>query len=276
MGNWKEWERFGDRIIPVFNEGILKLATRLIKWAVAEHDLPSDRFPIHSLRSGGATCLYHSGADLEYIRRFGRWRSSTFSIYLHFDGKLLRKLPSCLMDCEGLTTQFRVCNEGNSRAEFGANGDMARVTQNKELQVGNVGAPASLPQEKRTGSNMRRAPRRRPKSRRRKSTARIPDEPKAQIYEETMIQIRNAKVLWDTISHPEYESEDDGLGDVMNEGALNFDIQGRVFVDEAFVSRNFRLARTYRWTCGERVSKPVRHPRVKPIWRSIRKLIGST
>ena len=50
-----------------FGDGILGMVTRLVKWSVAEHNIPSGSFSIHSLRSGGATCLYHSGVDIEYI-----------------------------------------------------------------------------------------------------------------------------------------------------------------------------------------------------------------
>ena len=64
-------EQFENRDDPVFRDGILGLVTRLIKSAVSEHNLPSDKFSIHSLRPGGATRLYHSGADIEYVRRFG-------------------------------------------------------------------------------------------------------------------------------------------------------------------------------------------------------------
>ena len=56
----------------VFGEGILTEVPRLIKRAVSEHELPPNRFRIHSLRAGGATRLYRAGVDLEYIRRFGR------------------------------------------------------------------------------------------------------------------------------------------------------------------------------------------------------------
>ena len=76
------------------------LVTRLVKWSVAEHGLPPATFPIHSLRAGGATCLYHSGADSEYISRFGRLRSAKFAIYLHFEDSTLRILLTFLVNCD--------------------------------------------------------------------------------------------------------------------------------------------------------------------------------
>ena len=72
----------------------------------------------HSLRSGGATCLYHAGVDLEYIRRVGRWKSSTFAIYFHFGDKIPMSLSSRLVRSEGPTAQLKACTGGNQRAVF--------------------------------------------------------------------------------------------------------------------------------------------------------------
>ena len=36
----------------------------------------------HSLRIGGACAIYHSCKDLEQVRRFGRWATSVFHVYL--------------------------------------------------------------------------------------------------------------------------------------------------------------------------------------------------
>ena len=36
----------------------------------------------HSLRIGGATAMYHAVPDLERLKRFGRWKSSAFHVYL--------------------------------------------------------------------------------------------------------------------------------------------------------------------------------------------------
>ena len=100
MGRWVDSKKNMSENSLVIGDGISPLVTKLIKWAVAEHHLPSDRFPIHSLRPGGATCLYHSGFGLEYIRRFGRWLSIACAIYLHCEDEILRKISSRLMKCE--------------------------------------------------------------------------------------------------------------------------------------------------------------------------------
>jgi hypothetical protein len=40
------------------------------------------RMGSHSLRIGGATAMYHMNHDLEYVKRFGRWKSDCFHRYL--------------------------------------------------------------------------------------------------------------------------------------------------------------------------------------------------
>jgi len=37
----------------------------------------------HSLRAGGATALKLAGADSLTIKKYGRWRSETFEMYIH-------------------------------------------------------------------------------------------------------------------------------------------------------------------------------------------------
>ena len=106
------------RDTPSFGSGILQEVTHLIKWTAAGRNLPPNRFPIHSLRAVGDTCLHRAGADLEFIRRFGRWKSIAFSIYLHFDGQIIGNISSCLMRSEGLTTQLKVFPEGTHRTDF--------------------------------------------------------------------------------------------------------------------------------------------------------------
>jgi hypothetical protein len=45
----------------------------------------------HSLRAGGATALEIAGADDLTIRKYGRWRSSTFEDYIHEQIQLFAK-----------------------------------------------------------------------------------------------------------------------------------------------------------------------------------------
>ena len=56
----------------------------------------------------GASNLYASGIDLEVIRRFGRWRSSSFHLYLWGDSRALRNLTSSLTAYNGLAENVKV------------------------------------------------------------------------------------------------------------------------------------------------------------------------
>ena len=242
-GNWMGREQFINRDGRVFVYGILGLVTRLVKWAVSEHNLPSGNFSIHSLRSGGATCLYHSGVNLEYIRRFGRWRSSTFSIYLHFDDKVLRKLPTRLMESECLMSQLKVCTDASNKTEFDDKGGKVRITIPGKEAAGNVGQPTSLPTEKRTGIISNQSSRSLSRSVDSVQTNRSSAEAKTVIPSATMRHLRDAKVLWGILSHPEYAHDDDGPDAVVKEETLYYAIQGKVFAGEAFCSQNFRVAK---------------------------------
>ena len=45
--------------------------------------IPATRLGTHSLRAGGAMALKLAGADRDDIKKFGRWSSDTFLIYIH-------------------------------------------------------------------------------------------------------------------------------------------------------------------------------------------------
>ena len=40
------------------------------------------RFESHSRRIGGASALYHATGEIEMVKRFGRWLSGAFHVYL--------------------------------------------------------------------------------------------------------------------------------------------------------------------------------------------------
>ena len=54
----------------------------LLRMAAQATGQDPNRMGTHSLRIGGATALYHSQKDLQYVRRFGRWCSDAFHLYL--------------------------------------------------------------------------------------------------------------------------------------------------------------------------------------------------
>jgi len=63
----------------------------LQKAAVAE-GLPADRFLSHSLRIGGASALFQASADIELVKRMGRWSSSSVQKYLYDGGQTLKEM----------------------------------------------------------------------------------------------------------------------------------------------------------------------------------------
>lgn len=63
----------------------------LQKAAVAE-GLPASRFLSHSLRIGGASALFQASADIELVKRMGRWSSSAVQRYLYDGGQTLKEL----------------------------------------------------------------------------------------------------------------------------------------------------------------------------------------
>ena len=46
-----------------------------------------------------------------------------------------------------------------------------------------------------------------------------------------------AKRIWGILSHPEYADPDGGFVGFMKKDALTYDIQGKTFVDEAYVGK---------------------------------------
>lgn len=55
---------------------------QLLRNAAIATGLDPDRIGTHSLRSGGATAMYHVCPDVQKLRRYGRWNSDSFHLYL--------------------------------------------------------------------------------------------------------------------------------------------------------------------------------------------------
>ena len=67
----------------------------LLQRAAQGVGLPPERFLSHSLRIGGATALYQATADIELVKRMGRWSSSTVQRYLYTtEGTPSRRFPN--------------------------------------------------------------------------------------------------------------------------------------------------------------------------------------
>ena len=54
----------------------------------------------HSLRVGGATAMYHVVKDLAKVRRFGRWATDTFHIYLWESHEPMRDIGLAMAEDE--------------------------------------------------------------------------------------------------------------------------------------------------------------------------------
>ena len=81
----QRWTSEGDT--PLFRDGDgepirRKDITALLDQAAAAVGIHPSHFGSHSLRIGGATAMYHAVPDLERLKRFGRWKSSAFHVYL--------------------------------------------------------------------------------------------------------------------------------------------------------------------------------------------------
>ena len=82
----------------------------LIKWIVISLGANPRFFAAHSLREGGASTLCANGVSLEEVKRFGRWVSDTFHIYLYGGSLNLRGLSDALVHGKWLLGQVKVAN----------------------------------------------------------------------------------------------------------------------------------------------------------------------
>ena len=87
----------GEAWSPLFRWADGTLLKRLevqeiLQRAARAEGLPADRFLSHSLRIGGASALFQVSADVELVKRMGRWSSSAVQRYLHDGGHVLKQL----------------------------------------------------------------------------------------------------------------------------------------------------------------------------------------
>ena len=66
----------------------------ILQRAARAEGLPADRFLSHSLRIGGASALFQVSADVELVKRMGRWSSAAVQRYLHDGGHVLKQLST--------------------------------------------------------------------------------------------------------------------------------------------------------------------------------------
>ena len=199
--------------------------------------------------------MYRSGADSEYIRRFGRWRSSAFAIYLHFDEKILRNLPTCLMHCEGLTVQLKERAGFPQKITCGKQGEVISAARYKSSNRDSEGkSPNLVAGEKRTGGK-----------RAKRNSTHPPSGPDSKdvIDDSATNLLYQEKQMWGILSHPDYADANGGFGGLMTKVALTYVVQWKTFADEAYAAKNFRCAKIRamedRWNRADLFRNPNRH-----------------
>ena len=84
---------FRRRQKPTDTADALRLAE-----AAAARGVAIEAMGVHSLRSGGASALYHAtGGNKSLVQRLGRWASEAFSGYVWEDRTLARGLASAML-----------------------------------------------------------------------------------------------------------------------------------------------------------------------------------
>ena len=68
----------------------------------------------HSLRIGGATSLYHAVKDLEAVKRYGRWTTDCYHIYLWEDHERQRDFAQGMARGRQLLAQSATHGSGDS------------------------------------------------------------------------------------------------------------------------------------------------------------------
>ena len=112
--NWINWN--GQPAEFLFSESMRGRLHALTKWAVSCNGLKTARFGVRSLRSGGATARYVSGVPLDDIRRFGRWKSCVFHIYIHRDELMYHGSSRHISRTEGFLGQLKQTNSATKAA----------------------------------------------------------------------------------------------------------------------------------------------------------------
>ena len=99
----------------------------------------------HSLRIGGATAMYHSTDDLNKVRRFGRWASDVFHIYLWESHEPMRGVSKNMAeDASSLTKPKRQWKRMEMPSVMPAHGE-ARGGCRTESRLGNRAAVPAQP-----------------------------------------------------------------------------------------------------------------------------------
>ena len=97
--------------------------TALLNEAAEAAGIHPSHIGSHSLRIGGATAMYHAVPDLERLKRFGRWKSSAFHVYLWEAHEPQKGLAEAMSAQEFQLT----LGSANKQASGGPPGDLRKV-----------------------------------------------------------------------------------------------------------------------------------------------------
>ena len=113
--NLKKWTQCinsdPESTLPLFGPATLEKLRGILKWAARANHLPVGRFSLHSMRVGGATCLFLQGISLDDIRKYGRWKTTSANIYLYFDDVVFRPLGKHFVPGQGVLNQLQMLEE---------------------------------------------------------------------------------------------------------------------------------------------------------------------
>ena len=101
--------------------------TALLSQAAEAAGIHSSHIGSHSLRIGGATAMYHAVPDLEKLKRFGRWKSGAFHVYL-WEAHEPQKGLSEAMSAQSYQLTLGSTNKLKQR-ELGGGGKSARFKE---------------------------------------------------------------------------------------------------------------------------------------------------
>ena len=85
----------------------------LVKTAASANRIDPSRIGTHSLRSGWANAMFVAGYDIEIIKRWGRWKSDTFTFYLWNGDRALSSVGKGMLRSEGLMEQLQRQSDRN-------------------------------------------------------------------------------------------------------------------------------------------------------------------
>ena len=141
----------GDKQHFLFPRNILVSVRATIKWMVSSTGLDPAYFPAPSLGAAGSPTSLPDGIESGIIRRFGRWRSIQFHIYLYGDITNSRNIIASLRQGNELIDHIRTAGNlrsGNSespRIKIGRGGQLPnRVGSKIQLRAPTV-APTAWP-----------------------------------------------------------------------------------------------------------------------------------